>query len=293
MSEPTYLVDATAYLFRAHFSMRPIEAPDGTPVAALFGLGMTLQKFLRERQPAHVACVFDAGAHTFRNDLYPEYKANRGEPPEELVPQFPLAPQLTRAMGMATYLLEGFEADDLMATLSTRLRGEGHGVVLVSGDKDLAQLLEDGVELYDLARDRTWTAAEIPDRLGVRPDQVADLLALMGDSSDNIPGVPGVGRKGAGRLLAHFGTLEAIYERLDEVAELDLRGARSLQRKLLEHRALAELSRSLTEVRRDAPLEPSLDELLYEGADGSRLDSFAQRWGLGRVAAQVPRRADA
>jgi 5'-3' exonuclease len=284
------LIDAMAYLFRAHYSMRPITAPDGTPIAALFGMGMTLQKLLREKRPHRAAAIFDAGAQTFRNELYPDYKANRGDPPEEMVPQFPLAPQLTRAMGLATFMQKGFEADDLIATLTTKLVEAGHRVTLVSGDKDLSQLVGPGVHLYDLAKDTTLDEEGVVERMGVRAGQVVDYLALMGDSSDNIPGVPGVGKVAATALLGAFADLDEIYAGLDRVAQLPIRGAKSLARKLAENRELAYLSQELATVHRAVPLEFTLEELRFEGADPAILDPFAAEWGLRRVATQCPRR---
>ncbi len=291
MADPVLLIDATAYLFRGHFSMRPIPAPDGTPVAALFGLGMTLQKLLREHRPRRAAAVFDAGAKTFRNELYPDYKANRGDPPDELIPQFPLAPQMTQAMGLATFWERGYEADDLLATLSCRLRSAGHEVTIVSGDKDLTQLVEAGVQLYDLAKDTLLDEAGVVARLGVRAAQVPDYLGLVGDSSDNIPGVRGVGKVAAIGLLAAFEDLDALYAGLDRVPDLPLRGARGLAQKLDRDRDLAFLSRRLATVLREVPMPFDPAALDYSGADPRLLDDFAHRWGLGRVAAQCPKRS--
>ncbi len=289
MAQTAYLIDGMAYVFRSFFAMRAMAAPDGTPINAVFGLGMTLQKFLADHDPELVACCFDAGAHTFRNDMYPEYKANRGAPPPELVPQFDLCRELVQRMGIATVMCPGWEADDLIATLTARLRAEGREVVIVSGDKDLAQLLAPGVRIYNLARDEWWDEAGVPDRLGVRAGQVVDLLALTGDPVDNIPGVRGVGPKAATALLAEFADLAAIYAGLDRVAELPVRGAKGLRAKLEAGRESAELSRRLAEVDRDAPCEVEPDDLRYRGAEPTALEGFAAKWGLGRVAARTPR----
>jgi DNA polymerase-1 len=194
-------------------------------------------------------------------------------------------------MGLHTLLLPGYEADDLLATLTDGLRAEGFEVVVVSGDKDLAQLVGEGVQLYDLAKGRHWSEDEVPEKMGVRADQIVDLLALMGDASDNIPGVRGIGQKGAVALLEAFGDLDGVFSRLDEVAGLPVRGAKSLRGKLEEGRELAFLSRDLATVKRDVPLEWSSDELRYEGAETKTLEAFAETWGLGRVAARVPRRS--
>jgi DNA polymerase-1 len=290
MPETAWLIDGTAYVFRSYYAMGPISAPDGTPVNAVFGLGMTLQRFLRDEKPSHVAVAFDAGRRTFRNELYPQYKANRGEPPEDLAVQFELCPLLAKAMGLRTFMQPGFEADDLLATLAQRLQNAGFRVMIVTGDKDLSQLLRPGLQIYDLAKGVRFGAKEVPRLLGVRADQVVDLLALMGDSSDNIPGVRGVGKKGAVALLSAFGDLDTIYRRLEDVEHLDLRGAKSLRRKLEAGREDAYLSRDLASVRIDLPLEVEPETLRYLGAKSAALDEFAERWGLQRVARHVPRR---
>lgn len=284
-----YLIDGMAYVFRSFYGMRPMAAPDGTPVNAVFGLGLTLQRFLRDHRPGLLACCFDAGSQTFRNAIYPAYKANRGAPPDELIPQFDLCRELVGKMGIPTAILPGYEADDLIATLTRRLRAEGHDVVIVSGDKDLAQLVGPGVSIYDLAKNDWWHEDRIPERLGVRAGQVCDLLALTGDAVDNIPGVRGVGAKAATALLAEFADLEAIYADLDRVETLPVRGAKGLRRKLEEGRDQALLSRRLATLEYEAPCGMSVADLEFTGAAGGDLDAFAERWGLGRVAVNVPR----
>jgi DNA polymerase-1 len=279
-----------AYVFRSFFAMRPMNAPDGTPINAVFGLGMTLQRFLRDHRPEVLACCFDAGSKTFRNEMFPAYKANRAAPPEELVPQFDLCQQLTVSMGIPTLTVPGFEADDLIATLTCRLLESGHEVVIVSGDKDLAQLVGPGVKIYDLARDDWWDESRVPLKMGVRPDQIADFLALTGDSADNIPGVRGIGPKAACALLEAFVDLDSIYANLDAVEQLPVRGAKGMRRKLDEGRDSALLSRRLVELERQAPCDLELADLRYQGAETAALEDFAATWGLGRVADLVPRR---
>ncbi len=290
MPATAYLIDGMAYVFRSFFGMRSMSAPDGTPINAVFGLGMTLQKLLHEHKPELVACCFDAGAKTFRNDIFPEYKANRGAPPEELVPQFDLCRELVGCMGIATATCPGYEADDVMATLAARLVADGHEVVIVTGDKDMAQVLGPGVRIYNLAKDDWWTADSVPGRMGVRADQVRDFLALKGDAVDNIPGVRGVGEKAATALLGAFDDLDAIYADLDRVETLPVRGAKSLRAKLEVDRDNAMLSRRLADLDLEAPCDLEAATMLYRGADSAVLDAFATRWGLGRVAARVPRR---
>jgi len=290
VTRTAWLVDGMAYVFRSYYAMRAMSAPDGTPINAVFGLGMTLQKFLADHRPELLACCFDAGAHTFRNDMFPAYKANRGAPPPDLVPQFDLCRELVERMGIATVMCRGWEADDLIATLTDSLLAEGVEVVIVSGDKDLAQLLRPGVRIWNLARDEWLDEAGVPERMGVRAEQVVDLLALTGDAVDNIPGVRGVGPKAATALLAEFADLAAIYDDLERVATLPVRGAKGLQARLASGREDALLSRRLVELDREAPCPVAADELRYRGAESADLEAFAERWGLRRVADRIPRR---
>jgi len=290
MAQTAYLIDGMAYVFRSFFSMRPMSAPDGTPINAVFGLGMTLQRFLHQQQPELLACCFDAGAKTFRNDMFPAYKANRGDPPEDLVPQFDLCRELVSCMGIPTVTVPGFEADDLIATLCGRLIEAGHDVVIVTGDKDLAQLVTSRVKIYDLAKNDWWNEERVPQKMGVPPCQVVDYLALTGDAADNIPGVRGVGPKAATALLAEFANLDAVYADLDRVAGLSVRGAKGLAAKLEDGRQSAYLSRRLVTLDHEAPCDLDLADLPYRGADSDLLEDFAKTWGLGRVADRVPRR---
>jgi len=289
MPKTAYLIDTMAYVFRSYYAMRAMSAPDGTPINAVFGLGMTLQKLLRDHQPRLAVCCFDAGAKTFRNDMFPDYKANRAAPPEDLIPQFDLCRELVKRMGFAVAMTRGYEADDLIATLTGRLRGEGHEVVIVTGDKDLTQLLEPGVRIYNLAKNDWWNEDRIPGKMGVRADQVIDLLSLTGDASDNIPGVRGIGPKAATALLAEFDNLGAIYDNLERVETLPMRGAKGLRKKLEDGHDAALLSRRLVDLDRDTPCDLVLDDMHYRGAPSAALDTFAKTWGLRRVEDKTPR----
>lgn len=290
MPGTAWLIDGMAYVFRSYYGVRPIAAPDGTPVNAVFGLGMTLQKLLKDHRPEHVACCFDAGQRTFRNELYPPYKQNRGEAPADLIPQFDLCRALSGHMGMATVMVPGFEADDIIATLTTRLLAGGHEVVIVSGDKDLAQLLRPGVRQFDLSKEQWRTHEDVPAWLGVHAHQVVDMQALVGDQVDNIPGVRGVGPKAAVALLEAYGTLDAVYADLDGVEALPIRGAAGLRRKLEEGREMAYLCRQLVQLHHEVPCGIEPTELAYTGADAATLEAFAGQWGLNAVARQMPRR---
>lgn len=245
---PVHLVDASVYIFRAWYSM-PDEFTDaaGRPTNAVYGFARFLCELLEETAASHVAVAFDESLTTsFRNDIYPDYKANREPAPPELERQFAWSKRVAAGLGLPVYAHDRYEADDLIATLATCWRQRGHPLRIISSDKDLAQLVAEADTWWDFARRRRLGRSELTVHFGVGPEQLADFLALTGDSVDNIPGVPGVGRKTAAALLNHFGTLNAIFDRLDEIPHLSFRGAKSLPRKLREHRGTAELARQLT-----------------------------------------------
>ncbi|MBB1088447.1 exodeoxyribonuclease IX [Lysobacter sp. SG-8] len=251
-----HLVDASLYVFRAWHSI-PDEFSDaeGWPTNAVHGFARFLAELLERARPSHVVVAFDEALDScFRNALYPAYKANREPAPDALKRQFAHCRALCGALGLDVLSHREYEADDLIGSAAHAARARGFRAVIVSADKDLSQLLGDGDEQWDFARNQRWGAAGVPARHGVEARQIADYLALTGDSIDNIPGVPGVGAKTAAALLAHFGTLDALLDRVDEVPYLRLRGAASTARKLREHRDLALLCRRLTTIALDAPL---------------------------------------
>ncbi|MGD9265557.1 MAG: 5'-3' exonuclease H3TH domain-containing protein, partial [Lysobacterales bacterium] len=244
MSLPTiYLVDASIYLFRAWFSISDEFAnSDGEPTNAVYGFTGFLCSLLEQTQAKHIGLAFDESlSKSYRNEIYPEYKANREPAPEELKRQFAWARDVAEAMGMRCFSDQRYEADDLIGTLAEHWRERGHPVCIVSSDKDLAQLVGKNDSWWDFTRNRKFGQAQIKDRFGVHPWQMADYLALTGDSVDNIPGVPGVGPKTASALLGHFEDLDEIWERLEEVPQLGIRGAASLHKKLSDNRDAAEL----------------------------------------------------
>ena len=285
-----YLVDASPYVFRAYFSLpSSITTPAGEPANAVYGFTSFLLKLLADEDPSHLAVAFDESLTTsFRNDLFPAYKAQREPPPAELEAQLAACREVAEALGAATFADAVYEADDLIATLAERLPERARGVV-VSGDKDLAQLVSERVELYDFARGERLGPAEVAEKFGVEPRQVADLLALQGDAVDNIPGVPGVGAKTARALLARFADLDDLYRRLGEVEGLALRGAGSLAARLEAHRATALLCRRLATVVSDVPLAAGFDDLIWTGADRPRTEAVFDRLGFGRIRDRVPR----
>lgn len=286
-----HLVDASPYVFRAYFSL-PSSMTDGAgqPVNAAYGFAGFLLRYVDEEAPTHLAVAFDESLTTsFRNELYPPYKAQRELPPPELEAQLDACQELARALGAATYVDERYEADDLIATLCHRLSQRGHRCVIVSSDKDLSQLVNASVELYDFARSQRFGPAEVVAKFGVRPEQMADYLGLAGDSVDNIPGVAGVGAKTAAALLGAFEDLEELYADLDRVAELPVRGAKGLGAKLEAGREIAFLSRELATVARDAPAPGGLRELAFRGADPALVDPLFERLGFARIRDRITR----
>ncbi|MFC5570002.1 5'-3' exonuclease H3TH domain-containing protein [Lysobacter yangpyeongensis] len=252
-----YLVDASMYVFRAWHSM-PAEFTDadGWPTNAVHGFARFLLELLDRARPQHIAIAFDEALDScFRNALYPAYKANRDAAPDELKRQFAHCKALCIALGFVVLAHHDYEADDLIGSALARQRAHGFRGVIVSADKDLSQLLGEHDEQWDYARDQRWGASGVKARHGVHAHQIADYLALTGDSVDNIPGVPGVGPKTAAVLLAHFGSLDALLARIDEVPFLRVRGAAGIATKLREHREQALLWRRLTTIALDAPLE--------------------------------------
>ncbi|MCK9537732.1 5'-3' exonuclease [Dokdonella sp.] len=278
-----HLVDGSLYVCRAWFGQPPdVRDADGEPAHAVHGFTRFLLDLLESARPTHLAVAFDeALASCFRNALYPEYKANRPPAPADLKRQFGGCREVADALGLATLGDTRYEADDLIGSVLTALRERGFRCVIVSADKDFGQLIGANDELWDPPRNQRWNSAGIKARLGVRPHQVADFLALTGDTSDNIPGVPGVGAKTAAILLQLYGTLEAVLERSEEVAFLRLRGAASVSRKLREHAAQARLSRSLTGIALDAPVPTAADHYRRQAREPAHLDALCERWRFG------------
>ncbi len=284
--ERIYLVDASPYIFRAFFSVPPsVKTPDGKPKNALHGFSGFLLKLIADDEVRHMALTFDRSLNTsFRNEIYPEYKAQRDLPPPELEAQLSWCESLGKALGIATFSHDRYEADDLIATLCGPLEKAGHGVVVVTSDKDLAQLVGPQVSLYDFAKAERYGVAEVQAKFGVRPGQIADYLALAGDSVDNIPGVAGVGKKTAVALLQAFDDLDAVYEDLDRVAGLPIRGAKSLAARLRDQRHEAFLSKRLATVADDAPVSAETEQLVIQGPDENIFDPLADALGIERFA---------
>ena len=256
-SQMQYLIDASVYVFRAYYSIPDDMVDDeGNPINALYGFCRFLGDFVEQINPEHVAVAFDESLTTsFRTTIYPEYKANREPAPEELKRQFGQCRRYSEALGLMNCADPQYEADDLIGTLVEHGRQNGRPSTIVTRDKDLAQLLTKDDVFWDFAGKGKISYEEVPGVFGVWPEQIADFLALAGDSVDNIPGVPGVGKKTAGALLNHFGSLDDIYDNLDKVHEVEVRGAKTLGAKLETHKDAAVLARKLTGIACDAPIE--------------------------------------
>lgn len=289
-----HLVDASPYIFRAFFSLpSSLTDPDGRPINAVRGFVDMLARFIREERPEHLLVAFDGSLTTsFRNDVYPEYKANRDLPDEDLVAQLDRCQEVAAAMGAFCCIDDRYEADDLVATAKARFSPEVEETVVVTADKDLAQLVDERTWFLDFARGTRLGPSDVVERFGVRPEQIRELLGLAGDSVDNIPGVRGVGPKTAVALLAEFADLDELYGDLDRVAGLTIRGARTLGKKLAEHREAAFLSRDLATCATDAPLDATLDRLAYRGADPGTLGPLLDRFGLSGRLDAVPHRTN-
>jgi DNA polymerase I len=250
-----YLIDISSYFYRAFHALPALSNTRGLPTNAAYGVTTMLLKVLRERQPQHLALVFDAKGPTFRHGLYKEYKAHRPPMPEALVTQLPYIKKIIDALNLPSLVYEGYEADDLICTLVRRAREEGLGVEIISGDKDLLPLVADGVDMWDPMKEVRYDPAAIREKYGLAPEELVEVRALAGDASDNIPGVPGIGEKTALKLIAQYHSLENLLANLNSVKE------KSLKARLEEHADKARLSRQLTELEARVPLTVDLAAL--------------------------------
>ncbi len=252
--DPLCLVDGSGILFRAFHALPPLTTRQGLPTGAVFGVTSMLTKLVREQPGSRIVVVFDTPGRTFRDDVYSEYKAGRAETPSDLKRQIPYVKKMVRALGFPVLEIDGVEADDVIGTLTTAAVAEGRSVDIVTSDKDMMQLVGPKVRLIDTMKDRVTDADRVREKFGVGPEHVIEVMGLMGDSVDNVPGVNGVGEKTAKRLMAHFGTIAAMYERLDEIDDLGLRGAARIKKQLDEGRQDAETSRFLVTIKCDVEL---------------------------------------
>jgi DNA polymerase-1 len=287
-----HLFDGHVYIFRAYHSLPPMEASDGTPCNAAYGFANTLIRYAAEEDPSHVAVCFDAAMTSFRNEVEPEYKAQRGETPDDLEPQFELCHEISVALGFATYEVDNYEADDLLGTISHEvISGRGRARI-VTTDKDLCQLVreDERVTVYDLAKERTYDADGVREKFGVSPSQIPDYLGLVGYTIDNLPGVPGVGAKSAAAVLKIFDSIEEIPDEFERWSNVEVRGARRLAEKIAEHRARALKTKDLATVLRKVPgVKPGLTDLAYRGADRERTEELFERLGWNRIRDRIPK----
>ena len=281
---PVYLVDASLYVFRAWHSIPDdFTDRDGHPTNAVHGFTRFLLELIERERPVHIAVAFDEALDScFRNAFYPAYKANREPAPDALRRQFAHCKAVCAALGLAVLAHTDYEADDLIGSARVAARAHGLRAVIVSADKDLSQLLEDDDEQWDFARSQRWTADGVHARHGVHAHQIADYLGLSGDAVDNIPGVPGIGTKTAAALLMHFGTLDAVLERIDEITYLrSIRGAAGIAAKLRAHRDQALLSRRLATIALDAPFDLERVPFLRAAACGETLGGLCESLRFG------------
>ena len=280
-----HLVDGTYELFRSYFALPPIQAPDGRPVGAVRGIVQSLLYLLREDQVTHVGCAFDHVVRSFRNDMFDGYKTGEGTP-EDLLTQFELAEQAVEALGILTWPMIEYEADDALATAAaycTRL-SEVEQVVICSPDKNLAQMVQgDSVVCYDRRRETVMGETGVVEKFGVSPSSIPDLLALTGDAADGIPGIPKWGAKTSAGLLAQYGHIENIPHD-DADWEVKVRGAAAAAESLNANASAARLYKDLTTLRTDVPIDASLETLEWKGVDWEKYQALCNDLGFGRLA---------
>ncbi|RMH02885.1 MAG: DNA polymerase I [Nitrospirae bacterium] len=279
-----YLIDGSSFLFRAFHALPMLNRPDGTPINAVLGFTNMLIKLLDDVDASHIAVIFDATGESFRNELAPAYKANRPEPPPELLPQFPLVREATRAFNIACLEVPGYEADDLIATYARQAANAGAEVTIVSSDKDLMQLVSDRITLYDAIKNRRIGVEEVKEKFGVPPEKVVDVQALAGDAIDNVPGVPGIGLKTAAELINQYGDLESLLAHASEIKQAKRR------QNLLDYAEQARLSRQLVQLHDDVPLEIPLTALARRDPDPEVLLKFLSDQGFKSVIAKIQNR---
>ncbi len=294
MNGLVYHIDASYFIFRAYHSIRSdMVDGEGNATHALYGFARFISDFVEQVRPERIGVAFDHSLRSetsFRNVIFPAYKANRDAPPADLERQFQLCREYCRHLGLAEFASAQYEADDIIGTLAARSRAAGLRNVLVTRDKDLSQLIRDGDVYWDYGGNVRYQYHDIGPRFGAIPELIADFLALTGDTVDNIPGVPGIGKKTAAELFATFGSLDDLYSNLGKVPALKLRGAAAVAARLLAHKEAAYLARRLTGIVCDVPLEVTLDDLKPRPPDRARLESFFDTHGFGNILRQQARR---
>ena len=292
-SNPLVLVDGSSYLFRAYHSPPHLTNAEGMATGAVYGVVNMLKSLLTQFEPSHIAVIFDAKGPTFRNEMYAEYKAHRPPMPDDLRCQIEPVHNIVKALGLPLISISGVEADDVIGTIAKQASAAGRAVLISTGDKDMAQLVDENVTLINTMTDTVLDPQGVEDKFGVPPELIIDLLALMGDSADNIPGVPGVGLKTAQAMLQGAGSIAEIYQDLDKLATLSFRGAKTIGKKMLANQAEAEMSYALATIKLDVETGVTLDDLAITATDTDALAELYQQMGFKRWLAALQSGADA
>jgi len=283
-----FILDALNYIFRAYYAVpQDITTPAGVPKNAVLGYTRTLLRVLKEQQPEFMVAAFE-GPRSFRRQLYDQYKANRTETPQNLSPQIEYCRRMTEAMGIPTYDADGFEADDVIGTVAMKMWSRGYSTVIISGDKDLSQLVRADVCVYDMANDIWLDESGVRERFGVEPRQIPDLLALNGDAVDNIPGVPGIGPKTARLILTVCSGVEDLAANDSLIDSVDIRSRTRLLRRILDSMETVRLSRKLATIRCDVPLTITPDTVRYRRGQRDTLVPLCEELGFRGLLEDIP-----
>lgn len=287
MKKPVYVVDAMNYIFRAYHALPDnITSPKGMLTNAVLGYLRTLLRIIKERKPEYMAAAFEKDA-SFRRTIFAAYKANRKQTPGDLEAQFDYCRKITEAIGVACLEVDDYEADDVIGTIATRMSADGHPVIVVTGDKDMSQLVCDGVRVYDMAKEHWLDEAAVREKFGVAPAQIPDLLALHGDHVDNIPGVMGVGEKTARQILSVCGNVEDLVDTHHDL-RLSFRGRDEIMKRIRANMDTVRTSRRLATICCDVPMHVSPQRLRYRRGDRRTLDALCQELGFVRVLDDIP-----
>ena len=287
MNKPVYIIDSMNYIFRAYHGLpHDIVSPSGMLTNAVLGYLRTLLRIIKERKPEYIAAVFEKNT-SFRSGIFAGYKANRKEPPADLQAQFEYCRKITEAIGVACCEVDDYEADDVIGTIAARMSLLGHPVVVVTGDKDMSQLVRENVRVYDIAKEQWLDETAVREKFGVAPSQIPDLLALHGDHIDNIPGVPGVGEKTARQILAVCRSIEEVGNS-ESAPKLQFRGRDEILKRIKENIENVKISRILATICCEAPIEVSSETLRYRRGDTRVLDPLCQELGFVQVLHDIP-----
>lgn len=268
MNSKFFIIDGYGFVFRAYHSLPPLTNAKGFPVGAVFGFSNMLMKLIQDFRPEHAVIVFDSGSKNFRHELFSAYKANRKDVDNDLILQFPLIREVAQLFNFCTVEKEGFEADDIIATLTKEITARGFEVVIVSSDKDLMQLVSEQVKMFDSMKNKYIGFEQVKEKFGVEPSQVVDVLAIMGDSSDNVPGVKGIGPKGAAELILEYSSLENLYDNIDKIKQS------AKKSKLIESQSMAFLSKKLVSLDYNVEINITLDQMKFKAPDLGKLNIF-------------------